>query len=422
MNNLSNVRIVKKFIFNFEEANFTKTYKMRVLLKRIGSSLNTQTFLLYRIGYGIAGGLATLIFIIGLNFNQVSMALNDVASVATTASGVSEEVAVAMVGMTKYYIDQYKDVDLLRDYNTKYGANEKSINDKVKQAIEEEWAAQFQSTPLNVDDDFIISIIQKYNYVYSAESKLYTVYYGFEGDTPVIPDDIIIKSSVERDFSKIKNCMMQEGKLGLDHNYAIVAKEVLNHVLDYQNASFKWWYVLVAMLVAALMYNMPVLVYKLSEHELQDFMEDEVVQFQSVIMILMYIEQMTVQSILEEIVKFAFCFEDSIQKCINNLSAGEQEALQQLYDDEPFEAFQRLVENLMSVDKIGVKEAFNEIDIERKNYLEKRKQENELKLNNRVAVCNILAFVPVGFIIVAYLVYPFMVQATVSLTEQMSSI
>lgn len=419
---LSNWRPVKKFIFNFEEANFTKTYKMKILLKRTGSSMNTQTFLLHRLIKAIIGAVFAIVLIIGLTINQVNLALNDVSEMAEAASGAEEEVNVSMMVITKYYIDKFKDADLVHLYNQAWSAQQRTLNSVVKTGLKESFAEQLKSESREIDDEFITEIIRRYNVKYGAESKLYTVYLGTYDKPSEVPDDVIIQARYSRDFGRIKNNVNKVGGLKGDYNYTLVANAIVNHLVDYNSARLHWWYVLVVFLFAAIGYNLPVAVLKFSEQELQDFMEDEVVQFQSVIMILMYIERMTVQTILEEMDKFAFCFEESIQTCINNLSAGEQEALQELWAAEPFEPFQRLVENLMSVDKIGVRSAFNEIDIERKNYIEKRKQEGAIKLSNKHAICETIAFLPSAYVITVYMVVPFITEATSSLTENLSQL
>ena len=140
-------------------------------------------------------------------------------------------------------------------------------------------------------------------------------------------------------------------------------------------------------------------------------MEDEVIQYKSAIMLLMHIDRMTTEVILESMLLIANIFNQSIQKCINNLPLNEDKAYDTLEDDEPFDAFKRLVENLRMVDKVGVKRAFSTVTSERKNYQEKRKQENEINVSERGALAQFISMIPSYVVIFAYMVVPYIIEA-----------
>ncbi len=78
-------------------------------------------------------------------------------------------------------------------------------------------------------------------------------------------------------------------------------------------------------------------------------MMDEVIQFESVILILMQIERMTVEEILDWMHMFSRIFRTSLQSCICHFPLDDEDALDQLIEDEPYEPFRRLIENLRYV-------------------------------------------------------------------------
>ena len=85
--------------------------------------------------------------------------------------------------------------------------------------------------------------------------------------------------------------------------------------------------------------------------------EDEVMQFQSIILMLMYIERIDVETILEWLERYAYAFKEPISTCLNNYEAGAVEALEDLKDSVPNKEFQRMVDGLISsVERIPVKE------------------------------------------------------------------
>lgn len=414
---------IARFIQNYEATYFSKTYRLRMQLKKTGSSYTSGMFLLRQMFMGVGAFLGAMVLMVALNVVQVDMALTDVREVADKGSGTTEYQNITAMALTTHYLYEYKDYDLYDLFVNEVspGASIKKLDDASITMLKEWFTTKFSESEIDMTDEELIEIIRSYNSNHYAESSLTTVCYGTT-DKPSTTDglDELTLRKVERDYNRIKEMVVSVNGANEMSVYETVANGVYEHVKDYQDASFKWWFVLIGIIAGVGMYWLPIIMLKIHEQELQDFMEDEVIQFQSLIMILMYIDQMTVGTILEEMEKFAFCFKDSIQKCINHLASGEEKALQQLITDEPFEPFVRLVTNLISCDRIGVQQAFNEIDIERQNYIEKRKQEGEIKLNNRATTASFISFFPLYFVIGAYMVVPFIIEAMTSLTESMA--
>ena len=124
-------------------------------------------------------------------------------------------------------------------------------------------------------------------------------------------------------------------------------------------------------------------------------MEDEVMQFQTIILMLMKIERVNVEMILEWLERYANIFKEPITKCVNNYEAGAWEALEQLKKDTTYQLFIRIVESLQAaVEKIPIRQAFDELDSERDYYQEKRKQSNEKLISRKALIGKVLGFAP----------------------------
>ena len=415
---------IKRFVRNYEENYFSKTYKLRMLLKRTGSSYTSELILLRRLIGGAVAFVGALVLLVSLNIAQVNLTVNDVREMADKGSGTTDYANVAIMALTDYHMREYLHYDLVDLYNTEVAPNAgvRSLDESCVENLKMWFADKFTNEGVDISDEDFLRVVRSYNSSHSAETSLMTIYYGTtDAPSGIEGLDELTLRKIDRDTSRIKELITTPNGLREQYLYELIAEGVYTHVKDYQDAAFKWYYFVIAILTAVLFYQMPVLVLKINERELQDFMEDEVIQFHSIIMILMYIDQMTVETILTEMEMFAFCFKDSIQKCLNHLASGEEAALEQLMADEPFEPFARLVENLISCDRIGVQQAFNEIDIERQNYIERRKQEGEVKLSNRSATAQFLAYIPLYFIVGLYMVWPFIVESMSSLTDTMAS-
>jgi len=207
---------------------------------------------------------------------------------------------------------------------------------------------------------------------------------------------------------------------------AITVERIQRKIVSYNNQYFKWWQLILCFLLGFVGFNIPFWLLLFRKKVLQMGMEDEVIQFHSIILMLMYIERISVENILQWMEQFAVVFKSSISKCINNFEHGDIEALEQLKIDEPFLPFTRLVENLQAAsDKISVEQAFDELIIERGYYQDKRKQDNEIMIANKALIGNLIAFAPLLATLVLHLLLPFMFESINQLfnySEQLKNI
>ena len=203
---------------------------------------------------------------------------------------------------------------------------------------------------------------------------------------------------------KVKSEEKLDGKI-LDN----VAKRIFKKSKNYSQIYFKWYYLIIIFLVTILFYKLPKIFLYFREKMLKMKLEEEILQLQTIIMMLMHFERLNVEDILRSLERFAFIFKASIGKCLDNIDHGELQALEELKVDEPFEPFVKLVDNLISAsEKISISLAFDELVLERKYYQEKRKQENEIMIKQKGMIGKIIAFLPISFLIFFYLLVPFL--------------
>ena len=125
---------------------------------------------------------------------------------------------------------------------------------------------------------------------------------------------------------------------------------------------------------------------------------------------LMKIERVNVEIILEWLERYAKIFKEPITKCVNNYEAGAWEALEELKNDVTFPLFIRIVESLQSaVEKIPIREAFDELDTERDYYQEKRKESNSRLISRKALIGKAIGFAPMICLFVGYLIIPLVV-------------
>lgn len=180
----------------------------------------------------------------------------------------------------------------------------------------------------------------------------------------------------------------------------------------------KFWQVLTALIIAVVAYMLPSFVLFIKNKIREMEKENEIMQFQSIILMLMYIDRVDVQTILEWLARFSYAFKEPISTCLNNYEAGAEIALEELKEAVPYKDFQRIVEQLFSaVERIPVRSAFDELETERAYFHERRKDGNERLIQKKVTIGKVLGFTPMVLLIGGYLVAPLMI---VSIMQMMS--
>ncbi len=169
----------------------------------------------------------------------------------------------------------------------------------------------------------------------------------------------------------------------------------------------KWTEVLLAILVAWFMYYMPVFILYFQKKMRAMEMEDEVMQYQTIILMLMHIERISVEYILEWLERFSNIFKEPLSTCLNNYESGAIAALEQLKEDVPYKPFVRIVESLESaVENVKITDAFDELETERAFFQEKRKEANERLISKKSRIGKFLGFAPMVTLFVGYLILP----------------
>lgn len=140
-------------------------------------------------------------------------------------------------------------------------------------------------------------------------------------------------------------------------------------------------------------------------------MLSEVTQFQSIIMMQMFIPDITVLRILMTMEQFAVIFRQSIRDCINEYSYSVTYALSNMKESENYEPFRRLCDNLLTVDKIGIERSFEEIIQDREHFQRQREADSYRMIRKKSGQAKLIAFIPMLLIMVTYLILPYGMEA-----------
>lgn len=207
-----------------------------------------------------------------------------------------------------------------------------------------------------------------------------------------------------------------------DDQMQVICERVWKKLQIVQSEYVKWFEVLVALAIMVLGYQGPVWLLIFQKIMRQMDMENEVMQFQTIILMLMKIERVNVEMILEWLERYANIFKEPITKCVNNYEAGAWEALEELKNEISFQQLIRIVESLQAaVEQIPIREAFDELDSERAYHQEKRKESNDRTIARKSMIGKLFGFGPMVVLFVVYLIIPLCVIGMTSMSASMDS-
>ena len=199
------------------------------------------------------------------------------------------------------------------------------------------------------------------------------------------------------------------------------AKRIMDKIATVNSEQFSWVELLGAMLIAMIAYMGPIWMLIFQKKMRQMEMEDEVMQFQTIILMLMRIERVNVEIILEWLERYSNIFKDPISKCVNDYESGPWEALEAMKEEVTYQQFIRIIESLQAaVEKIPIKDAFDELDTERDYYQAKRKESNERLISKKGMIGKGIGFAPMVILFVGYLIIPLVFIGFMSMSTTMT--
>ncbi len=207
-----------------------------------------------------------------------------------------------------------------------------------------------------------------------------------------------------------------------DEEIETAAERIYGKLKVINSESFQWFELLLAFVFAIVGYMSQIWILMFQAKMRQLEMEDEVMQFQTIILMLMRIERVNVEIILEWLERYSNIFKSQIARCVNNYEAGAWEALEELKNEISYVPLIRIVESMQAaVEKIPIKDAFDELDSEREYYRDKRKESNERLIKRQGMIGKVIGFAPMVCLFVGYLIIPLVFIGLTSMSSTFSS-
>ena len=207
-----------------------------------------------------------------------------------------------------------------------------------------------------------------------------------------------------------------------DEEIENATKRIFEKIQVVNSEYLQWFEVLLAFVFGIVGYMAPIWILMFQVKMRQIEMEDEVMQFQTIILMLMRIERVNVEIILEWLERYANIFKAPITKCLNNYEAGAWEALEEMKNEVSYPQLIRIIESMQAaVEKIPIADAFDELDSERDYYQEKRKESNERLIKRKGMIGKAIGFAPMVCLFVGYLIIPLVFIGLTSMSDTFSA-
>lgn len=137
-------------------------------------------------------------------------------------------------------------------------------------------------------------------------------------------------------------------------------------------------------------------------------MDGEVLGLQAVVLLLIDVPNITLTELLDVLGTCGELFQKRICRCADEYAAEDVRALERLFEEEATPAFHRLAGRLLASERVGLKTAFEEIAADRLFFREQLRLDAEQERKKKAANAQVIAFLPMIFLIFAYLIVPFL--------------
>ena len=198
-------------------------------------------------------------------------------------------------------------------------------------------------------------------------------------------------------------------KEAIKKNYAeMIVSVIKGRAEAVSEQHYRWYMFLFAIAGAFVAYHVPYYILVHKNKMAKEEQLNELEQFQTLAIMLMNMDGITLNTILEWMERFSFCFREDIRRCILMLEKSETEALEMLKNTD-YMPFANFVDCLLSIDNVGVRLAFAELEQERTYNRNKTQQNMKHAMKRKARLCRTMAFIPLYAVLYGYLIIPFVV-------------
>lgn len=137
-------------------------------------------------------------------------------------------------------------------------------------------------------------------------------------------------------------------------------------------------------------------------------MKGEVLGLQSVALLLTEVPNITVMSLLDALGSCGELFQKKLLRCADEYAAEDVVALERMFENAEHPAFREFAARILSSERIGIRAAFEELAADQSFFREQMRLDREQEQKKKAANAQIMVFLPMLFLLFAYLIVPFL--------------
>ncbi|MEE0863191.1 MAG: hypothetical protein U0L79_09440 [Lachnospiraceae bacterium] len=173
---------------------------------------------------------------------------------------------------------------------------------------------------------------------------------------------------------------------------------------------FGWFSLIIGLIIFFVVYYGQILAVRMKKNLLMLEREDEIIRFQGIILMLMHADKITVEQILYQLERFASAFKKQIEEMSDKLSYKGSAVFREQKNKSDFLPFNRLIDGFLACDDMYIYKAFEDVEMDRRYYIDKHKQEKLFYIEQRGAISKFLSFIPLCIVIIVNLIVPFVLE------------
>lgn len=198
-------------------------------------------------------------------------------------------------------------------------------------------------------------------------------------------------------------------------------KRIMDKEAALKMAYFHWYYILACIAVSIIAWFGPDIQLTIRRFLVENEAEDDFLQLQTLIAIIMNTEADTLDA-LYQMCQHSRIHKNMLLYCYHGFPSDPMKELTRLQTKTPLIDFRRFIGTLaLTVSDLSLKEAFNDLKMERQHILEMRKISMYATINRKRSICGKLAMVPIGVFVVAELLIPLGYLGIKEFTSALSS-
>ena len=143
----------------------------------------------------------------------------------------------------------------------------------------------------------------------------------------------------------------------------------------------------------------------------------EVMSLQAVILLLIDVPNITLTELLDVLGDCSELFQKRLYRCADEYAAEDVAALERLFEESPLLEFRPLAGRMLAAERVGLREAFEEMATDRHFFREQLRLDLKYEQKKKAANAQVIAFLPIMFLLFAYLILPFLGASLLQMRE-----